>query len=340
VTEQFVVIGENVHTTRVLPLNGHQIGPGPDARESILFTDAEGAERALAIPEAEKESQAYLEGRAKHVRIAVQRAMAEEDDAETALAYLESIVRRQVDAGAAYLDVNVDEVSHRLPEQIATMRWLAQTVAGMTGVPPAIDSSNLEIIEAGFDVLGERRGETMLNSASLERLDALDLAAEAGGPVVVTAAGESGMPSGADERVANATRMIEHALAQGIALDRIYVDPLIFPISVDGEFGHHALDAFRQLRERYGPEIHLTGGMSNVSFGLPSRRVVNDAFLLMAVEAGADSGIIDPVTSSPDRVFALDRSSRAMQLAFDVLTGADVHCRAYLTAWRAGELEG
>jgi 5-methyltetrahydrofolate--homocysteine methyltransferase len=79
--------------------------------------------------------------------------------------------------------------------------------------------------------------------------------------------------------------------------------------------------------------------MSNVSFGLPNRRLINDAFLVLAMEAGADSGIIDPVTSSVERVLSLDRSSRPFQLALDVLSGADRHCRAYMKAYRAGELE-
>jgi 5-methyltetrahydrofolate--homocysteine methyltransferase len=79
--------------------------------------------------------------------------------------------------------------------------------------------------------------------------------------------------------------------------------------------------------------------MSNVSFGLPARRLLNDAFVVLAVEAGADSGIVDPVASSIERVLDTDRNSRLFGLAFDVLTGRDEHCRAYLKAWRAGELD-
>ena len=92
------------------------------------------------------------------------------------------------------------------------------------------------------------------------------------------------------------------------------------------------------LRERFGPEIRLTGGLSNVSFGLPHRKLLNDAFIILAVEAGADSGIVDPVSSRPAEVFARDRASRPFRLAVDVLTGADPGCKAYLKAFRAGEL--
>ncbi len=72
---------------------------------------------------------------------------------------------------------------------------------------------------------------------------------------------------------------------------------------------------------------------------LPVRRLINDVFLVLAIEAGADSGIIDPVASSVEQALALDRESRSFRLAHDVLTRADRHCRAYMKAYRAGELE-
>jgi 5-methyltetrahydrofolate--homocysteine methyltransferase len=132
--------------------------------------------------------------------------------------------------------------------------------------------------------------------------------------------------------------MIDRALAMGIPMARIYVDPLVFPISVDGQFGHHCLDAIRELRARYGPELHITGGMSNVSFGIPERRLINDVFLVLAVEAGADSGIIDPIANNVDAALTRDRTTRPFELAHAVLTGADRNCRAYMKAFRAGEL--
>ncbi|MFN8186135.1 MAG: dihydropteroate synthase [Gaiellales bacterium] len=335
---EFVVIGENVHATRVLLAKGSSVGVDPAGRQAIVFADADGRTRHLPIPEPEKELQAYLEGRIKHVRIAVQVAMAEGADAEVALVYLRTIVQRQIDAGAHFLDVNVDEISPRPAEAIAAMRWLAATVAGWTALPLGIDSSNLDIIRAGFDAVAGLGPAPLLNSASLERIEALDLAAAAGGPVIVTSAGETGMPRNAQERADNASRMVESALAKGIAIGDVYIDPLVFPISVDPTYGNDCLDAFRMLRTRFGPEIRLTGGLSNVSFGLPHRKLLNDAFIVLAVEAGADSGIVDPVSSSPASVFARDRESLPFRLAVDVLTGVDAGCKAYLKAFRAGEL--
>lgn len=336
--KEFAVIGENVHATRVLVRGGPGTGEDSEGNEAIVFDDIDGRRRAIPVPDSEKQAQAYLENRIKHVKIAVELGMAEGEQAGDARAYLTAMALRQAEAGAAFLDVNVDEIAPKLDTQLRAMRWLVELLAPVAPVPLSIDSSNLAIIRAGFEAHAGRGPTPMLNSASLERLDALDLAVDTGCAVIVTAAGDSGMPSGAEERVSNATAIVEHATGRGIAPERIYIDPLVFPISVDGQFVNHCLDAIRALRERLGPDIWITGGMSNVSFGLPFRRLLNDVFIVLAVEAGADSGILDPLSSPPGRVLELDRSTSAFAHATDVLTGADEHCRAYLKAYRAGEL--
>ena len=340
---EFVVIGENIHATRVLLRKSERIAANEEGEEAIAFVDEDGATRHLRIPEEEKLSQSYQEGRIKHVRLAVQVAMAgTEPDCSTALSYLRTLAQRQVKAGAHFLDVNLDEISTKLTDQLEAMSWLVRTLAPLVEIPLSIDSSNLEIIGAGVaaatETAGTRVGPPMLNSASLERIEALELAARLNGAVVVTAAGDSGMPTNTQERVVNASRMVEASLAAGIQPDRIFVDPLVFPIAVDGEYGRHCLDAIAKLRQRFGTEIHITGGMSNVSFGLPQRRLLNDAFLILAIEAGADSGIVDPTVVNVERVLAADRTTRPFQLALDVFTGADENCRAYMKAYRAGEL--
>jgi 5-methyltetrahydrofolate--homocysteine methyltransferase len=341
--KDFVVIGKNIHATRVLLQKSERIAANEQGEEGIVFTDEDGASHHLRIPEEEKHSQPYQEGRIKHVRLAVQIAMAgAEPESSTARSYLRTLAQRQVKAGAHFLDVNVDEISTKLDDQLDAMRWLVRELAPLVDIPLSIDSSNLEIITAGVTVAAEASsshvGPPKLNSASLERIEALDVAAQLNGPVVVTAAGESGMPTGAEERVLNASRIVEASLKAGIPLDRIFVDPLVFPIAVDSEYGRHCLDAIAELRRRFGTEIHITGGMSNVSFGLPNRRLLNDAFLILAIEAGADSGIVDPTVVNVPRALTADRTTRRFQLAFDVFTGADENCRAYMKAYRAGEL--
>ena len=342
-SRDFILVGENIHATRVIMRKGERIAVDDNDDEGIVFVDESGAIRHQRIPDQEKRTQPYQEGRVKHVKVAVEVAMAgDEPDRSVALSYLRTLAQREVKAGAKFLDVNVDEISVKLANQIEAMCWLVRALASLFDIPLSIDSSNLEIISAGVataqEVAGARVGPPMLNSASLERIEALELAAELKGAVIVTAAGQSGMPTNAEERVANASRMIEASLAAGIPLDQIFVDPLVFPIAVDGEYGRHCLDAISELRRRYGQDIHITGGMSNVSFGLPNRRLLNDAFLFLAIECGADSGIVDPTVVDIQQILAADRTARPFQLALNVLSGADRYCREYVTAHRAGEL--
>ena len=123
------------------------------------------------------------------------------------------------------------------------------------------------------------------------------------------------MPQSAEERIDHARRMVDKALALDLPLSDLYIDPLIFPISVDAQFGHHAFDAIRQLRGELGADIHITGGFSNVSFGLPCRHLINDAFLLLAVEAGADSAIMDPTTTFLADLFAIESPSPPLPIS-------------------------
>ena len=333
-TPPLIVIGENIHCTRVALRKGKRIAERNGA-EAILYETIDGEERVLPVTAEAKRTKDYEEGRVKHVQVAIETAMetAAGDPAE-GLRYIEAQVRHQERAGAAFLDLNVDEIAPKLAVQTGAMAWLAATVQGMTDLPISVDSSSVDVIRAGLEAIAPAKVRPMLNSASLERLDALDLAREHDCRVVVTAAGEKGMPDGADERVANASRMVEAALDRGFAPGDLYIDPLVFPISVDSSFGNHCFDAIRALRARFGDEVHITGGMSNVSFGLPARKLLNEMFVLLAVEAGADSGILDPVASPPEAILGIDRADPNYKLAEDVLMGRDEHCMAYIRAWR------
>ena len=332
---EFVVIGENMHTTRVVMKRGRRFVADAAGGPALSYEDEHGEARLLPVPDWASRTQDFDEGRVKHVAIALRGAMEGDDEC---LRYLRAIVRAQEAAGADFLDVNVDEVSVKFAEQTAAIKWLVGFVGDMSDTPIAVDSSNVDIIAAGLEACAEDGPRPLLNSASLERMDALDLARAHNAEVVVTAAGDSGMPDGPQERIDHASRMVEAARERGFAESDIYVDPLYFPISVDGAFGGHGLDAIRGLRERFGFGIHITGGFSNVSFGIPARKIINDVFMIMAVEAGADSGIVNPVASPPEAVLAVDRESESYRLAADVLTGRDEHCKAYIKAWRRKRL--
>ena len=147
------------------------------------------------------------------------------------------------------------------------------------------------------------------------------------------------MPENADERLENATRVVDAASDRGVAYEDMFIDPLFFPVSVDKAYGPHAFEAITKLRERFGEDLHITGGMSNVSFGLPKRALVNEAFVRLAIEAGADSGIIDPIQVKVARAMELDMESPRVRYAVDLLKGRDDFAMNYITAYRSGELD-
>jgi 5-methyltetrahydrofolate--homocysteine methyltransferase len=333
----FLVIGENIHATRVLLRSGARVAALPDGRPALPFTDEVGVERLLPVTEAALDGTGERQ-KVKHVKAAVLAGLAGGPDAELGRGYVRFLARRQAEAGAAYLDLNVDEAGNDLDVRVAAMRWLVAAVEDATPAALALDSSAPEVLRAGLETATRACGAPLLNSASLERLDVLDLAAVERCAVVLAAVGERGMPASAKDRVANAERIVEEATRRGMALGALHVDPLVLPVAVEPEVGAWFLEAVRTLRGTYGPEIHLTGGLSNVSFGLPLRKLLNDVFIDLAAEAGADSGIIDPVASDPRRIFAQDRSTRAYRLAADLLTGRDPYGMEFLAAYRAGEL--
>jgi 5-methyltetrahydrofolate--homocysteine methyltransferase len=334
----FTIIGENIHATRTLLRSGRHIATAPDGRDAIRFEAPQG-ERYLAIPDVLRDGADFAAGRVKHVGAALIAMLhGSEPDARDARAYIETLARRQVAAGADWIDLNVDEIAQDAPSQQAAMALLVAIIEAL-GATPSLDSSVASVIRAGLEA-SAHPGRLLLNSASVERPDVLDMAASAHCSVIVSAAGESGLPSGVEDRLANAQRIVELALGRGVALEAMHVDPLVLPVGVEPEAGALFLAAVSAIRAALGPAIHITGGLSNVSFGLPGRRLLNDVFIDLAVEAGADSGIVDPVGSDMARVFGRDRDSRPYRLAADMLTGADPYGTEFISAFRAGELAG
>jgi 5-methyltetrahydrofolate--homocysteine methyltransferase len=347
----FTIIGENVHATRSFARHGKNIVT-VDGVEAIAFRDAStDADRTCPVATPVAESAEFAKNKVKHIRNALLLGLGgdgvlppkltgevSEVAARAGRDYLVAAAVRQQRNGAHYLDVNVDEISPDEGVRVLAIEWLVRLLEANVAVPLSLDSSSLPVLEAGFRASATPHGPLMLNSASAERPEALDLAAANGAAVVLSAAGIGGLPSTVAGRVENANAIYAAAQARGIAAADCHVDMLVLPVAVDGESANAFLGAARRFRAEHGPEVRLTGGLSNVSFGLPNRRLVNDAFLALAMDAGVDSGIVDPNVVDPARVRGLDRSSKPFRMAADVLTGADAFAMEYLTAYRAGEL--
>jgi len=124
----FIIIGENIHTTRSVRLGGSLHTTLEGDVDAIRFRDVDNNRRLMKVPEHFKKTQPYQQGQLKHYMIAVWKGMNEEgDDAAEGVSYIEREIARQVKAGAKYLDLNVDEFSYRVPEQQAAMTWLVGT---------------------------------------------------------------------------------------------------------------------------------------------------------------------------------------------------------------------
>ncbi len=337
--EDFTIIGENIHATRVVLRNGRRAVTLDDGTEAVPFEDESGKQRYLTVPDSFKEAQAYQQGQIKHFMVAMHKGIGDDaDEREEGAAYVHYEARRQAAAGAHFLDLNVDELSYDIEVQKRAMAWLVRTIEGISPLPLSVDSSSPDILEAGMAVYEGRAGRPMVNSVAIERLETLDLVKEYDARVIVTAAGADGMPQDDEERVTNVGVVMDAVQAAEIPLADVYIDCIVFPISVSGDYGPHYLDAVSTVREAYGPEVHITGGLSNVSFGLPKRKLINDTFIHLAIEAGVDAGIMDPIQSKIGRVLELDLDAERVGLARDMLLGRDDFCMNYIEAFRDGRL--
>ncbi len=173
-------------------------------------------------------------------------------DAELAATYVRWMAARQIAGGAAYLDLNVDEISPDVEGRLEAMAWLVGVVGPVTTVPLSIDSSDSAVMTVGLDLYDPAwagGASPLLNSAAADRVDVLEMAAQRGNPVVLSSTGAT-MPSDTEERLVRAEEMIQMALGHGLALADLHVDPLVIPIGVDALAGVAYLDAVRALRER------------------------------------------------------------------------------------------
>ena len=336
---QFIIIGENIHCTRVVKREGVRGGVAPDGRAGVRFPD-DGGESWVPLPDSMIESKEFaVSGRIKHVMAAVRQGLAGGAEADVAARYVAWMAQRQIDGGADFLDLNVDEISPDTEGRLEAMQWLVTAVGPVSSVPLAVDSSDAAVLEAGLDAIDPSwagGAVPMVNSASTERPEVLQLVKVRGTPVVLSCTGAS-MPTGTQDRIERAEEIVGLATDLGLPLDSLHVDPLVIPIGVDPMAGGAFTDAVSTIRERFGDEIHITGGVSNISFGLPARRLITDVFLDLCVESGLDSGIIDPVA---DVAAALnpDREAEGYTLARAMLTGEDAFGMQFIEAYRAGKL--
>ena len=230
----------------------------------------------------------------------------------------------QVQAGARVLDVNAGTFAEKEGEYL---KWIIETLISEIDTPLCIDSTDPEVVGEALQLCGKGM---MINSITAETRNysrMLPLIREYDCEVVALCMDDNGIPAKLQEKLNVGFGLVDRLLSDGIAVDKIYVDPLIMAVSTVQNSGITALRTIREIVKRY-PGIHTICGLSNISFGLPVRKLMNRAFLVAAMTAGLDAIIVDP----------LDERLMATLIAANTLLGRDEHCREYLAAFRDNKL--
>jgi 5-methyltetrahydrofolate--homocysteine methyltransferase len=239
--------------------------------------------------------------------------------------FIQYLAEQQTGAGADYLDVNAGTVPKREPEDMA---WLVTSIQAVCDTPLCLDSANPEALRVGLELVKQ---PPMINSVSGEApriKQVLPLALEFKTNLILLALDdENGIPDSSAGRMQVVDRLIGLAKRGGLAEHQLFVDPLVTAISTGTENAMITFDTIRKIREKY-PGCHITSGLSNISFGMPLRPLINQTFMAMCVQAGMDSAILNPN----------DRSLTAVMLASEMLMGKDRFCQNYSQAFRSGHI--
>jgi cobalamin-dependent methionine synthase I len=241
-------------------------------------------------------------------------------------AFIATTAQEQAQAGANYIDVNAGTFPDKETEHLC---WLVETVQGELDLPLCLDSPNPESLS---EAMQRHKGVPMINSISLEedRFKAiLPIVTSRPCNVVALCMGRTAMPTSVEERVQVGSELVGKLIEAGIRPENIYVDPLIQPVSVDIQMGIAALGAIREIMNLF-PGINTICGLSNISFGLPERRLINRSFLALCMSYGLSAAILDPT----------DNRLMATLLAVDMLLGNDEYCEKFIDAYQDGRIRG
>ncbi|MCP4022791.1 MAG: dihydropteroate synthase [Desulfobacteraceae bacterium] len=258
-------------------------------------------------------------------RINTSRKKVQEAVAARDAQYIIDDVSQQQASGACFIDVNAGA---RIGHEKEDMQWLLETIQSVAIVPLTLDSPDPAVLEMAFAMVKET---PMINSISLEkeRFDAMiPFLSGKECKVIALCMDDTGMPASSEDIIGRADTLVKELNAIGIATSNIYVDPLVQPISTDTTKGVMVLEAVKGIKTKY-PEVHITGGLSNISYGLPQRKIINRTFIALMMTAGMDSAIIDP----------LDTKIMATITTADMLLGNDSFCGNFLKGVRAGAIE-
>ncbi|MHC4337416.1 MAG: dihydropteroate synthase [Planctomycetota bacterium] len=243
---------------------------------------------------------------------------------------IQDLAKKQTEAGAAYLDVNVGTAA---ADQEGTMQWLVETIQETCSTPLSLDSQKPGVIAAGIKVLNAKAG-AILNSTPLnKKSDAevfdkyLEMADQAGPKtnVITLTMDKNGVPQDVNTRVAIAAEIVSKAMEKGFNTQRLFIDPIVLPVKVPNAQvqPRNILAAIDQIRLLADPPPHMTVGLSNISQGATERSLINRVFLAMAASHGLDSAIAD----------VLDEDFMNLVATAEMLMNKQIYSDSYIKAY-------
>ncbi|MFZ0484496.1 MAG: dihydropteroate synthase [Desulfobacterales bacterium] len=236
--------------------------------------------------------------------------------------FIVQAAKSQADAGADFIDVNAGTFVDREPEHLC---WLVKTVQDAVDLPLCLDSPSPKALS---EAIKHHRGVPMINSISLEKdrfTDMLPIITSQPCRVVALCMAETAMPVTIEDRVQTGSELIKRLTSEGVALENIYVDPLVQPVSIDTRMGSAVLGAIKGIMNDF-PGVNTICGLSNISFGLPARRLINRTFLSLCILQGLSAAILDPT----------DKYLMANLLSARMILGEDEYCGDFIDAYQNG----
>ncbi len=237
--------------------------------------------------------------------------------------YIYELAKAQIETGADVLDINVGAPG---VDEESVLPQVALAVAERFDVPVCLDSSNRTALAAALKVIP---GKPLINSVNGEEANManlLPIIKEYGVAVIGLTMDDNGIPTDPEVRVRIAAKILERAARLGIPAEDVVIDPLVLTVGADQSAGRVTLATIQMVRKEFGVNINL--GASNVSFGLPDRHTVNQAFLAIGTSAGASC-----VITNPEKLTPIIRAS-------DLLLGRDAFAARFIKDFRKRQALG
>lgn len=245
--------------------------------------------------------------------------------AERNSSFIKELAQRQAEAGATYIDccASVPEA-----EEVETLQWMINCIQEATDLPISVDSPSAAVLAQAYQFC-QRPG--LFNSVSGEGTKADEIFSIMAQPenakweVIALLSDDSGIPQNAADRLKVFDELMKKAGEYGISPGRIHIDPLVEMLCTSENGIATNTEVISAVRRTY-PDLHITAAVSNISFNLPARKMLNLGFLVLAMNAGLDSAILDPT----------NRDMMGLVYATEALLGQDEYCIEYISAYRQG----